>query len=230
MSNPKNEPPLVTLHNVALGYDSRVVLRDISLEIYPAQIWCVLGRNGQGKTTLLRGILGSQKPLSGVRNSSFGGAAAYVSQFCTAVRSLPTTVAEYIALGLVGVRLTKTERGNRLRTIIQRCGLEQLAERQFHSLSGGERQRARIGRALVRRPRLLALDEPTVGLDRGGRDELMQLIKELSVCEELAVVIVTHDLEFANRVARYLLFVDEGIVAIGESGGVQTAFESTTTL
>ena len=199
---------------VSLGYSSRVVLSDVDLTISTGEVWCVTGANGQGKSTLLRGIIGELPPLAGERTCQLRDFLGYVPQSCTAAHTLPTTVEEFVRLGLVGLPLKRRARDERFYSTIERCGLSEIAASPYLCLSGGERRRALIARALIRHPRLLALDEPTAGLDEAGIEQLIDMIAEFTRYGEIAIVIVTHDSAFATRVATHRAVVEGGKVRL----------------
>lgn len=214
---------IIQLTKVCLAYGSRLVLRDIDLQVKPGQFWFVLGPNGEGKTTLLRALLGLLPPSAGTvrwrehdrRHERTG----FVPQRCDLNPSLPTTVREFVLLGLTGRRLRRAERPDRLRRALQQVDLHLLEESDYWSLSGGQRQRALLARALVRQPELLILDEPTNGLDLSAEHELLCSLARLNREEQLTIVLVTHDLPLAARYASHLALVHGGRV---ESGPLAT--------
>lgn len=203
---------VVRLSAVSLGYASRAVLCGVDLTISSGEVWCITGANGEGKSTLLKGIIGELPPLVGERICSVRDFLGYVPQSCTAARTLPTSVEEFVRLGLVGLPLTRQARDERFSVAVRRCGLAEILADPYRFVSGGERRRALIARALIRHPRLLALDEPTAGLDEAGIEQLVQMIAELTHDGDIAMVIVTHDSAFAARVATHRVVVERGTV------------------
>ncbi|MDE2484654.1 MAG: ABC transporter ATP-binding protein, partial [candidate division NC10 bacterium] len=127
-----------------------------------------------------------------------------------------TTVREFVILGLVGTRLgTKKEEMERLEWALYKVGLEGMARRNYWSLSGGQQQRALVARALVRRPDLLILDEPTNGLDLSTEDAFLRLLAGLNREEHLTLFFVTHDIAIAARYATHLALFRSGSVESG---------------
>jgi ABC-type Mn2+/Zn2+ transport system ATPase subunit len=197
--------PVVRVRRLHLALGGDAVLRDVDLEVREGEFCFLLGPNGAGKTTLLRSILGEIRPLAGevwlhpelAARSRIG----FVPQRCDLNRALPTTVREFVSLGLVGARADEADETARLHGALERAGLAGREREDYWALSGGERQRALLARALVRRPRLLVLDEPTTSLDVWAEARLLELLAELNRAEHVTILIVTHDIELAARYA-----------------------------
>lgn len=193
---------------LTLGYGGRTVLEGVTIECRKGEFWFFIGPNGSGKTTLIRAILGILRPLGGqlwlqpnlARREGIG----FVPQRCDLNPALPTTIREFVILGLVGIRLGAKEKTERLEWALDKVGLEGMARRNYWSLSGGQRQRALVARALVRRPDLLILDEPTNGLDLSTEDSFLRLLADLNRKEHLTLFFVTHDIAIAARYATHL--------------------------
>jgi zinc transport system ATP-binding protein len=204
---------------LVLAYGRRIILEDVNLEVRSGQFYFFLGPNGSGKTTLLRAILGVLRPRTGAlwlhpdlaRLERIG----FVPQRCDLNPALPTTVREFVLLGLVGTRASRKEETGRLEWALARVGLEGMAGRDYWSVSGGQRQRALVARALVRRPRLLILDEPTNGLDLSAEDTFLRLLADLNRKEHLTLLFVTHYLAIAARYATHLAIFHSGRVEVG---------------
>ncbi len=203
---------------LTVGYARRTVLERVTVECRTGEFWFFIGPNGSGKTTLIRVMLGILRPQAGelwlhsnlARREGIG----FVPQRCDLNPALPTTVREFVILGLVGIRLGTKEETERLEWTLHKVGLEGMARRDYWSLSGGQRQRALVARALVRRPDLLILDEPTNGLDLSTEDSFLRLLADLNRKEHLTLVFVTHDIAIAARYATHL--------ALFRSGGVES--------
>src|SRR3972149_11145426 len=153
------------ISGLVLAYGRRIILEDVNLEVRSGQFYFFLGPNGSGKTPLLRAILGVLRPRTGAlwlhpdlaRLDQIG----FVPQRCDINPTLPTTVREFVLLGLVGLRASRNEESERLDWALDRVRLAGLGTKDYWSLSGGQRQRALVARALVRRPRPPIFDEPT---------------------------------------------------------------------
>lgn len=211
--------PLVQATALSLGYGRRLVLQQVDLTIQAGEFWFFLGPNGEGKTTLLRAILGLLRPQTGQLwvDPTLGQRhrLGFVPQRCDINPTLPTTVREFTLLGLVGLRTNRRERGERLAWALDKVGLGGLEGKDYWALSGGQRQRALVARALVRRPSVLMLDEPTNGLDIATEDALLRFIADLNREAHLTILFVTHNVAIAARYASHLAVFHEGRVVAG---------------
>lgn len=200
------------------GYGRRRVLDDVSLVIGAGELWFLLGANGVGKTTFVRMVLGLIEPRSGsvsIETSLGRDRIGFVPQRCDWNRSMPTTVREFVYLGLVGTSVDRRVARQRLRQVLEVVGLAGLEKRPYWSLSDGLRQRATIARALIRQPSLLLLDEPTSGLDPATEEGVMRLLVRLNREEGLTLLLVTHDVELAARYATHVALFHGGTVTSG---------------
>lgn len=224
---------ILDARDLTLGYGARPVLRGVTLTINRGEFWCLLGANGEGKTTLLHAVLGLLAPASG-RLWMHPTVAArtrvgFVPQRCDLNPTLRTTVSEFVLLGLVGLRLGGTERRHRLGWALEQVGLNPLSRRDYWTLSGGQRQRALVARALVRQPELLVLDEPTSGLDPSAEAALLTCLTSLNTVGGLTVVFATHDLAVAARYASHIALFRDGTVTSGPRADVFTVANVTRT-
>jgi ABC-type Mn2+/Zn2+ transport system ATPase subunit len=210
---------VIEARGLVLGYGGRAVLSDVSITIRPGEFWFLLGPNGAGKTTLLRALLGVLSPQAGELalhpDLAGRGRIGVVPQRCDLNPSLPTTVREFVLLGTVGARTPRREEQARLAWALEHAGLAGMERRSYWALSGGQRQRALVARALVRRPGLLILDEPTSNLDPAGEDAFLRLLGELRRTQALTLIFVTHDVEVAARYGTHLALVSAGRVRAG---------------
>ena len=221
---------LVAAHGLALGYGESPVLRDVDLTVRSGEFWCWIGPNGSGKSTLLRGFLRLLPPLAGELHVSARLAdrtrIGYVPQRSELSDALPTTVRELVELGLVRSAVPRAERAHAVRDALAQVDLADMARRDVWSLSGGQRQRALLARALVRRPELLVLDEPTEGLDVATNDSLLETLGALHRQAGLTLLVVTHRIEIARERADHVaLFVDGRVIA-GERDAVLASGEA----
>jgi ABC-type Mn2+/Zn2+ transport system ATPase subunit len=210
---------LVRAEGLALGYGAAPVVSGVTLQIAAGETWFFIGPNGSGKSTFLRAILGLLAPQAGTLALHPGLAdpahRGYVPQRGEWNPALPTTVAEFVGLGFVGARVPRGERAARLAWALARIGLGGLAGADFRALSGGQRQRALVARALVRRPRLLLLDEPTEELDVVSEAALLDALRELVAEDGTTLLFVTHELEIAAERASHVALFAGGTVAAG---------------
>ena len=217
---------LIQMNGLSLGYGNDVVLRDINLNVGAGEFWFFLGQNGGGKSTLLRTVLGLLPPQTGTLwlHPELGSRerTGFVPQRCDLNPSLPTTVREFVLLGLVGLRVTKTERVQRLLWALEKMGLAGLEGQNYWSLSGGQRQRALVARALIRRPALLVLDEPTNNLDLPTEDALLRLLAALNHTEQQTILFVTHNVQLAARYATHVGLLYSGQMLAGPREAILT--------
>jgi ABC-type Mn2+/Zn2+ transport system ATPase subunit len=210
---------LLKATGLSLGYSRRMILRDVNLSMSPGEFWFFLGPNGEGKTTLVRAILGALPPRSGRlwldpelgQRERIG----FVPQRCDLNPTLPTTLGEFTALGFVGTAAPAYERRELLAWALDKVGLGGLERKSYWALSGGQRQCALVARALVRRPSVLILDEPTNGLDLATEDALLRFLSALNRQEHLTILFVTHTIAIAARYASHVAFFRGGAVASG---------------
>lgn len=221
-----SETPAFIVKTVGLtvGYGHHQVLGEVNLEVRPGEFWFFLGANGAGKTTLLKALLGEVNPQHGeilVNSELFTREQlGFVPQRCDLNRALPTTVQEFVLLGVVGLKLTAKDRQERLGEALETVGLAGMARHSYWSLSEGQRQRALLARALVRRPRVLLLDEPTKGLDPATEATFMETLASFNKEQGLSLVFVTHDLTLAARFAGHVALFSKGKIKAGPAGEV----------
>ena len=209
--------PLVVLDDVTFGYDAAAVLRHVSYAIEPGELTGVVGPSGSGKTTLLRLVLGTERPQAGTVRRAEGLRMAYVPQLETVSWTFPVSVAECVLMSRAARRRrpwpTREERAE-VAAVLDRLGIADLAHRHIRELSGGQQQRMFLARALLRRPHLLVLDEPTSGVDVQTRHEVLHLLQDLNA-EGLAVVLTTHDLNGLAAHLPHLVALRTSVVATG---------------
>ena len=196
------EEKIVELKSIYAGYDNRVVLEDVNLDIYPKDFIGVIGPNGGGKTTFLKVILGLIKPISGFvryyydKESKEVREIGYLPQYNKIDDKFPISVFEVVLSGLMpGKKLFfKYSRKDKKRAegMLDRMGINHLKSKPVGELSGGQMQRVFLSRAIISSPRLLVLDEPNTFVDNTFEGELYELLKELN--KEMAIILVTHDL------------------------------------
>jgi zinc transport system ATP-binding protein len=217
--SPSPDETLLEARALELGYAGRRVLAGVDLVVRPGEAWFLLGANGSGKTTFLRAVLGLLEPTRGrLRLHPVLAARArlgFVPQGTSLSPSLPTTVREFVSLGLVGTRTPRTRRGQEIHRALEQVGLAALARSDFWSLSGGQRQRALLARALVRRPSWMLLDEPTEGLDVRTEEALLRTLGQLNRRDGLTLLFVTHRLAIAARHATHVALFHGGAVTAG---------------
>jgi ABC-type Mn2+/Zn2+ transport system ATPase subunit len=205
-------PPLIALRAATVGYGGRGLLQGIDLAIEPGDFLAMVGPNGGGKTTVLRALLGALPLLAGRRDLPRPVRIGYVPQRDHVDAIWPLTAGEVVLMGRtpgLGMLRRPGPADHRLvAEALARVGIGDLASRRYGDLSGGQRQRTLIARALAAGPELLAVDEPTNGMDPAAELATMDVLRDLHAGGALAVVMVSHRLDAVANYARTLAFVD----------------------
>lgn len=212
-----NSVPHVELIDVVKVFDDHIAVNNISLDIYKGEFFSLLGPSGCGKTTLLRMLAGFEIPTSGkilLEGEDMSKIPPYerpVNMMFQSYALFPhMTVEDNIAFGLKQDKIAKAEIRKRVDQMLELVQMGKYAKRKPHQLSGGQRQRVALARSIVKKPKLLLLDEPLGALDKRLREqtqfELMNIQEELGI----TFVIVTHDQEEAMTVSSRIAVMDTG--------------------
>ncbi len=192
---------LLKCEHVGFGYENQDAVLDVNLEVNEGDYICIVGENGSGKSTLMKGILGLLKPTSGkieyteeLKKAGIG----YLPQQNDAQKDFPATVFEVVISGCLGKRGSRPfysiKEKKEARANLNRLGISELENSCFRELSGGQKQRVLIARALCATDKLLILDEPITGLDPSAIQDFYQLVKKLNKEENVAILMVSHDM------------------------------------
>lgn len=217
---------LVSFEHATLGYGRKPVLTDLNFEIPEGDFLGLVGPNGAGKTTILRSILGSLEPMSGRVVRAEGLRFGYVPQRDQVDYNFPLQVLDVVLMGRydrigLGRRPTRSDCDLAV-AALEHVGIADLANRPLSALSGGQKQRTLIARALVGKPNILVLDEPTTGMDLVATTQILGLVRELHERDRLTVLMVSHALnEVVNYVERIAL-VMQGAFRIGPVNEIMT--------
>ena len=207
MKNIDDHPFAVEIEDLSFSYGRQNVLEDINLRIPQGSFLGLVGPNGSGKSTLIKCILELLSPDKGTINI-FGqplhkfhdwSQVGFVSQKANSFNSgFPATVFEVVSMGLYGkigmFRFLRKKHKDKIRETIKQVGMEDYIDQNIGQLSGGQQQRVFIARALVSDPRLLILDEPTVGVDAQSVKNFYTMLKKLNVEKGMTLILVTHDI------------------------------------
>ena len=198
---------VIKIKDLSYGYSSEhAVLENVNISVFERESCCILGPNGGGKTTLLRLILGFIEPDCGTIEI-FGEPVkkvrhkiGYMPQAQTVESDFPISVLEVVMSGIIcgtfGTFFTSQKRKTALE-MLEKMNILHIADRDFNAISGGEKQRVLISRALVAKPEILLLDEPTANIDPGAEQCFYEMLDDLQ--KELTLLTVSHDLGFVNR-------------------------------
>ncbi|OIP99925.1 MAG: metal ABC transporter ATP-binding protein [Zetaproteobacteria bacterium CG2_30_46_52] len=204
--------PVIHLSHIRFGSESKPILDHLSLEIEVGHFMGIIGPNGAGKSTLLTIIAGLRKPDAGhidlfgtcltpKTRSTLQRDLGYLHQAHGGMPDLPMRAAEVVAMGLTEFNQplwktlfrSKTKQNALIDEALELVEMTGYKDHDFRKLSGGQQQRIRLARALVRKPKLLLLDEPSAALDSRHQEKLYQLLRKLCDEEKMTVVMVEHD-------------------------------------
>ncbi|MGE0403642.1 MAG: metal ABC transporter ATP-binding protein [Kofleriaceae bacterium] len=215
------DPSLVhvlDVEGVSIEIRGRTIIDDVSFWIPKGEFVCLCGPNGAGKSTLLKAILGLLPVAAG--RIRIGGQTVdeahhkigYVPQRKGFDRDFPARAVDLIVAALRGkwpVRIREDER-EKAKAVLDKIGGRRLLDKPLAGLSGGETQRVFLARALITDPSLVILDEPTAGVDARGRAELLELMMTISRSDELAAILVTHNLAAVAQTAERIVYIEAG--------------------
>ena len=203
------------------GTQQTEVLKQVSFSMQPSELVAIVGSSGSGKSTLLHTLGGLDQPSNGevfIKGQSLqqmtpNALAKLRNQYLGFVYQFHHLMADFTALEnvmmpmLIGQQ-NKTEAQDRAEQILSAVGLQHRISHRPSALSGGERQRVAIARALVNNPALVLADEPTGNLDHKTTESIFELIQQLNQEKQIAFLLVTHDLNLAEKLNRRLIMQD----------------------
>lgn len=212
---------MLKIEHLMVGYGESMILRNVTLQMEPGQVVCLMGRNGVGKTTLMKSIMGLLKPKQGSieyqdqtitayppdRRAKMG--IGYVPQGRDIFSHL--TVEENLLLGLEATVPRIKQLPDSIFTMFP--VLKEMLKRRGGDLSGGQQQQLSIARALASKPKLLLLDEPMEGIQPSIVMEIEQVIENIKRTREVAILLVEQSLAFATTIADYYYVLDRGAIA-----------------
>ncbi|MEQ8968145.1 MAG: polyamine ABC transporter ATP-binding protein [Azospirillaceae bacterium] len=209
--------PYVRIQGVTKRFDDFVAVDDVDLDIYKGEFFSLLGASGCGKTTLLRMLAGFETPSSGrlfIDGVDVTDVPAYerpVNMMFQSYALFPhMTVEQNVAFGLRQDGVPRAEMRERVAEALDLVQLERFARRKPHQLSGGQRQRVALARSLVKRPKLLLLDEPLAALDKKLRERTQFELVNIQETVGITFVVVTHDQEEAMTMSTRIAVMKDG--------------------
>lgn len=203
--------------NLTLGYDSKVIVKDLSFSVNSGDYLCIVGENGSGKSTLMKTILHLLKPISGKIETGDGllpDEIGYLPQQTFVQKDFPASVQEIVLSGNQSrcknrFWYNKTEK-KLAADNMEKMGITNLAKKCYRELSGGQQQRVLLARALCATQKMLLLDEPVSALDPGAQEEMYSLIENLHK-GGITIIMISHDIEAALKYATHVLHIGEEI-------------------
>ena len=208
--------------DLGFAYEGKRVLEGVNFSLNAGDYLCVVGENGSGKSTLIKGLLGLKAPEQGSITLSDGLKATeigYLPQQTQVQRDFPASVFEVVLSGclnsLGGRLFYSKELKQRAMENMERMGIEEIKDESYQNLSGGQQQRVLLARALCATKKLLLLDEPVTGLDPIASGEMYNLIKLINLCDNISVIMVSHDIHEAVRYANQILHLGHSQLFFG---------------
>lgn len=203
----------IICQNLSVGYDSKVILKNLNFEVNKGDYLCIVGENGSGKTTLIKSILGLIPTISGKLETGEGlksNEIGYLPQQTVVQRDFPASVKEIVLSGCqgrMGLRpfYSKSDRLLAEKNM-KKMDITDLSKRCYRELSGGQQQRVLLARALCATQKILLLDEPVSGLDPRVTAEMYQTIKSLND-EGISIIMISHDVDAAVKYASHILHI-----------------------
>ncbi|MDC0565105.1 ABC transporter ATP-binding protein [Amylibacter sp.] len=215
--NGKKNKPFVQIRGLTKKFGEITAVDNIDLDIYQGELFCLLGGSGCGKSTLLRMLAGFEFPVSGtisIDGIDMSQVPAYERPTNMMFQSYALfphmTVGENIAFGLQQDKISKTEISDRVIDILKLVELEGYIKRRPQQLSGGQMQRVALARALVKKPKLLLLDEPLAALDKKLRKQTQFELANIQEQVGVTFIVVTHDQEEAMTLSSRMAVMDMG--------------------
>lgn len=203
--------------DVTLGYENKVVAKNLNFKIDQGDYLCVVGENGTGKSTLIKTLLGLIKPLNGevianVQGKNHKGV-GYLPQQTQAQKDFPASVWEVVLSGVLNNDhrcpfYNKKDKAEAEKNM-EKLNILDLKKRCYRELSGGQQQRVLLARALCATDSVLILDEPVTGLDPAALMEFYETIKDLNKKENVTIIMVSHDIKNALNYATHILHLEQ---------------------
>ena len=218
---------VLVVNQLSVAFAGRRVLDEVSFALSPGEFCGLIGANGSGKTTLLRTILGFESPQQGsirIAAARRQDAIGYVPQKLVLDPAMPLRARDVVELGIDGHRrglpLPSKARRRVVDDMLRAVDATGFADQRVGSLSGGQQQRVLIAHALVRRPRLLLLDEPLANLDMRSASEIVALLQRLSTTQQVTILLSAHDMNPLLRVMDRIVYLARGRAASGRADDV----------
>ncbi|MFO3717936.1 metal ABC transporter ATP-binding protein [Anaerococcus sp. ENR1011] len=214
---------VIEIKNLNFGYNEKLILKDINLEVEKGDFLAISGQNGSGKTTLIKILTRELKKQDGeinilgkaIENIDDFSDIGYVPQLSESRDiTFPLTCFEYVILNLYrefnAFKRPSKETIRKTNDIFKRLDIESLKDRPFNKLSGGQQQRVMIARSMVASPKILILDEPTVGIDQKSKEEFLDLLGHLNKRQDITILIISHEMDLIDKFVNKTRVLKEG--------------------
>lgn len=213
---------LIKCTDLSIGYNDRIILKDLNFEIGENDYLCIIGENGSGKSTLVKSLLKLQKQISGkieycdnLKNNEIG----YLPQRSNIQKDFPASVEEIVLSGCINKMGLKPfySAKNRKKALhnMELMKIDHLKKESYQNLSGGQQQRVLLARALTSGSKALILDEPVTALDPIATNDMYSLIETINKEYRIAVIMVSHDITAAFKYATHILYLSNSGVFFG---------------
>ncbi|MBU6338604.1 MAG: ATP-binding cassette domain-containing protein [Rickettsiales bacterium] len=201
---------LVSLENISFKINDQKIINNISLNLKKGEITTLIGPNGGGKTSIARIALGILEPSSGkvIRNSDLK--IGYMPQKINIDKTIPLTVESFLRLSIQNIKFD-----DEVKSLISRLKIDSLLNKQIHEISGGQMQKVLFLRAIINKPDLLVLDEPTQYMDINATEEFYQIIDEIRKAQNCAILLISHDLHMVMQKTDSVFCVNQHVCCHG---------------
>ncbi|MCA9400864.1 MAG: ABC transporter ATP-binding protein [Candidatus Omnitrophica bacterium] len=211
--------PIIQIQNVNFAYLREPILEDVNLDIQEKDFMGIIGPNGAGKSTLIKLILGFLKPQKGIVRvygeppGAVKNTVGYVPQHIQKDLDFPITVEEVIAMGVIQDHgffpWLSSATKLKVQEVAEQLSISELIPLRFGDLSYGQKQRCLIARAIVAKPSILILDEPTASVDSKVEKDIYELLKQLN--QDLTILLISHDLGFVSAYVNKVACVNRAV-------------------
>jgi len=216
---------MIKIDKLSCGYTNHEVIKNISLQIIKGSFVGIIGKNGTGKTTLLKSLVGLLKPFSGnifiddidiykIKKAVLAKKIAFMPQ--TMQFDFPFSVKDFIMFGrypyMNMFKLASTEDFNIVKEVMEFTNVTQFCDRNINELSGGEKQKVLMAQTLSQKTDIIALDEPTSHLDIGSQASIFKILRMLNEKYNKTIITTIHDLNLAGEFCSHLILLDNGTV------------------
>lgn len=222
----------IKAENISVKIGKDEIIKNVNIHIHCGELTVIIGRNGAGKSTLLKALLGEIKHTGKIdiydkKNQKYEKLKiGYVPQSMNIERHMPTTVYDFIA-GIISnkpIWIKKDKKVNKkIQDYLKVFEAERLIDKSIGDLSGGELQRVLLAVATLSEPNLLILDEPVSGIDKNGINLFFNLINKLKLEHDMAIILVSHDLDMVRKYADKVILLDKSVL---KQGTAKEVFES----